>query len=202
MRGKFPQTGIRAVDEQMPFFFRLALKQTKNVEDAEDAISTLALKVVSADMDHSKNPGGYANRMLHNILYDMRRIKGRRPELADDPHISKLAIEQASVEPEVLDCELEPWLEDTLNSLTEAQASMIRLRWLGLSEKEAYGALGITRDNGADRMRRAREKFYKNKPKKEATANMETAIEYITTWAMRMVHGKLDLAIPKLVTGE
>jgi len=166
----------RALDEQMPSLYSVALRLTRNSSDAEDLVAETTTKAWCA-LDSLEDPARFRPwifRILHNCYVSDYRKKAVRPaeavydELAtasDDSEIAGLLIQQpdeflnwwANPEQEVINQLLGKDLHAAIESLPEPfRVVVVLINVEGLSYDEAAEALGTSPGTVRSRMNRGR----------------------------------------------
>jgi len=132
--------------------YRTALRITGNPADAEDALQTVFLRVLSqqAKLTSGQMPGAYFRRAAANAAIDLlrRRMGGKAVPLDDT---SGYATKEASAL-------LKEQLRRALASLEQSDAVMFLLRYVeGFSNAELAEMFGLEKNNIAVRLHRIRQ---------------------------------------------
>lgn len=139
--------GLRAVFlAERALFLRLLVARLGNVDDAEDALHDLWLKLDTMVAGPIADPTGYLYRMANNIAIDRRRRAARRTDR--DTHwldTRPSADEQPDAERAMIARERLAHVEATLTRLPERVAMAFRLyRFEELPHKAIAERMGIS----------------------------------------------------------
>lgn len=145
------------VEDYGPQVYRLAYRLTGNQHDAEDLTQETFIRVFNS-LDKYK-PGlfdGWLHRITTNIFLDSVRKKNK-VKLDDISELENLSAEEAESR-EFLDMqEIDPLLQDALNSLKPEYRVPLVLRDVeGLSYEEIANTMGIRLGTVRSRIHRAR----------------------------------------------
>jgi RNA polymerase sigma-70 factor (sigma-E family) len=130
------------VAESGDWLLRIATLLTFDQHAAED-ICQETLQRLAARWPRVGNPKAFCRRIMHNLVIDQARARGRRP------HELRLAPSHDSSDPRSGDpltaVELRPALLAALGTLTAQQRSIVVLRYFDdRSEKEVADLLGVS----------------------------------------------------------
>ncbi len=131
--------------------FRAALRVTGNPADAEDALQTVFLRVLSRNEggEATRHPVAYFRRAAVNAAVDLLRRRAIHAETAYDDEAR-----HASAEPPVL---LKEQLRRAIATLDREDASLFLLRYVeGLSNDELAVMFQLEKNNVAVRLHRIR----------------------------------------------
>jgi len=130
------------VAESGDWLLRIATLLTFDQHAAEDLCQE-TLQRLAAGWPRVGNPKAFCRRIMHNLVIDQARARGRRP------HELQLAPSHDSGDPRSADplaaVELRPALLAALGTLTAQQRSIVVLRYFDdRSEKEVADLLGVS----------------------------------------------------------
>jgi RNA polymerase sigma-70 factor (ECF subfamily) len=131
--------------------FRAALRVTGNPSDAEDALQTVFLRVLtrSEHEEAARHPAAYFRRAAVNAGVDLLRRQATRGETVYDEGAPEIATERPVL--------LKEQLRRALATLQNDDATLFVLRHVeGLSIEELSGVFGLEKNNVAVRLHRIR----------------------------------------------
>lgn len=165
--------GLRAVFlAERAMFLRLLVTRLGSIEEAEDALQDLWLKLGTVSGGPIAEPVSYLFRMANNIAVDRRRQAARRIDrdtgwLETRP----AAQEQPDAERALIARERLARVEATLAALPERVATAFRLyRFEGLPQKAIADRMGITVSGVEKLLHRAYRRIHLQRPSSGADA--------------------------------
>ena len=156
----FPQEFEDLFQEHYVLVYRTAYGVTGRVEDAEDVVQTIFLRLLKSEKPREllKNPRGYFYRAAVNLSLTILRTRRRRvlTEVSDELAISLPARASSRAE------ELHRRLYDAIAQLNPKAASIVVLRYLhDYSDAEIAKLLGTSRGVIAVTLYRSRARLRK-----------------------------------------
>jgi|SRR6516164_7851352 RNA polymerase sigma-70 factor (ECF subfamily) len=156
----FPQEFDDLFQEHYVLVYRTAYGVTGRVEDAEDVVQTIFLRILKSEKPREllKNPRGYFYRAAVNLSLTILRTRRRRvlTEVSDELAISLPARASSRAE------ELHRRLYDAIAQLNPKAASIVILRYLhDYSDAEIAKLLGTSRGVIAVTLYRSRARLRK-----------------------------------------
>jgi len=156
----FPQEFDDLFQEHYVLVYRTAYGVTGRVEDAEDVVQTIFLRILKSEKPREllKNPRGYFYRAAVNLSLTILRTRRRRvlTEVSDELAISLPARASSRAE------ELHRRLYDAIAQLNPKAASIVVLRYLhDYSDAEIAKLLGTSRGVIAVTLYRSRARLRK-----------------------------------------
>jgi len=134
--------------------FRAALRVTGNAADAEDALQTVFLRVLSRseDKEAAQRPAAYFRRAAVNAAVDLLRRRAVHAESAYDDRAPHAAVQPPSL--------LKEQLRRAIATLESDDATLFLLRHVeGLSIEELAGMFQLEKNNVAVRLHRIRHRL-------------------------------------------
>lgn len=152
----------RIFRENYEFVYRTAERVTGNMQDAEDVLQTLFLRLLGRELsrDVQANPRGYLYRATVNIALDVLRARKRRAvseddtEMLEEPTVTSLSLGEEDVFGR---------LREALAELNPKAAQILILRHVhGYSDAEIAKLLGTSRGTIAVSLFRTRARLRKS----------------------------------------
>ena len=143
-----------------PLLYRTARAVTGNVEDAEDVLQTIFLKLIRSEYTGQlkKNPKAYLYRAAVNLSLDLLRARTRRTFTHEVDHLES----PAALSNSPFDDELHRRLTEALADLSPDSAHILVLRYVhNYSDAEISKVLGTSRGAIALRLFRLRARLKK-----------------------------------------
>jgi RNA polymerase sigma-70 factor (ECF subfamily) len=151
----FPETFERIFREHSEFIYRTAYRVTGSVEDAEDVVQTLFVRLLRHDVppDFEKNPKAYLYRSAVNTSLNVIRTR-RRSVLTDNFDEYEMPAHQEN--------EIEEQLRVAMAELNPRAAEILILRHVhGYTDAEIAKLLGTSRGTIAVSLFRTRARLRK-----------------------------------------
>jgi RNA polymerase sigma-70 factor, ECF subfamily len=149
-----PQTLGRHIDR----LYRAACFMCRSREDAEDLVQETFARVLSKPrMLHSDDDLGYLLRVLRNTCVSRQRAAARRPLLLPLPDAPRLLEDRSAAAPDA-GVELVELYEAVAALPDIFRDVLIAVDVMGLSYREAGGALGVGEATVTTRLHRARQR--------------------------------------------
>ena len=155
---KWPDELEELFEKQHRLVYRTAYSLTGSVQDAEDVLQTVFLRLLARSVppDLSKDPEPYLYRAEFNLSMDVLRSR-QRLKPADDSKI----VEKAADNPEEVD-EIERHLHAAIAQLSPAGAQIVILRYIhSKNEADIARIMGTTRSTVAVSLFRSRRRLRK-----------------------------------------
>jgi RNA polymerase sigma-70 factor (ECF subfamily) len=155
---KWPDELEELFEKQHRFVYRTAYSLTGSVQDAEDILQTVFLRLLAREVppDLSKDPEPYLYRAAFNLSMDIIRSRQR-----SKPVDEAKAVEKAADNAEDVD-EIERRLHAAIAQLSPAAAQIVILRYIhSKNEADIARIMGTTRSTVAVSLFRSRRKLRK-----------------------------------------
>jgi len=158
--GSFPQPFDEVFEEHYALVFRTAYGITGRVEDAEDVVQTIFLRLLQRETprDMLKNPRGYFYRAAVNLSLTIVQTRRRRAQTEESEELAVTIPVRASSRAE----ELHRKLYEAIGELKPKAAAIVVLRYLhNYSDVEIAKLLGTSRGVIAVTLYRSRARLRK-----------------------------------------
>ncbi len=141
--------------------FRAAYRIVGNLQDAEDVVQTVFLKIARRDVppDLSRTPGSYIHRAAVNAALDQVRSPASKRQVPLEQTPDEKSRAPLSSDPEEIhrEKEMQRHLTDALGTISAHSAEVFALRYFeGLGNTEIARIVGSTRSAVAVTLHRAR----------------------------------------------
>jgi len=140
----FPAEFERLFEEHYPLIYRTAYGVTGRVEDAEDVVQTVFLRLLqrASPREFARNPPGYLYRAAVNLSLNIVRARLRRARSEDSEDLAVAVPARASSDAE----EMHRRLYEAIGQLRPKAASILLLRYLhDYSDVDIAKLLGTSR---------------------------------------------------------
>jgi RNA polymerase sigma-70 factor (ECF subfamily) len=155
---KWPDELEELFEKQHRLVYRTAYSLTGSVQDAEDVLQTVFLRLLAREVppDLSRDPEPYLYRAAFNLSMDVIRAR-QRSKPADDATIA----EKAAHNPDDVE-EIEQLLHAAIAQLSPVAAQIVVLRYIhSKNEAEIARIMGTTRSTVAVSLFRSRRRLRK-----------------------------------------